>query len=405
MYTIAEAKRTVSDGIKAYLRKDADSNYILKEVNCIPFYLEGAPGIGKTEIVHQIAEELQLGFVSFSLVHHTRNSLVGLPEFKELETGEKYTKYTMSEVIAAVNKEIEKGHKEGILLLDEFPCMSESIVPAMLAFLQTKNIGSHSLQRGWVIVLCGNPAKFNKSSRSFDAAVTDRIRKIEIAYNLEDFLNYAKEKNFSEDILEYLQLNPNHMYRFQKNSEQEELVTCRGWENLSHTLKMNEVLGQLNDAKLVAQFIKSEEISIGFAEFYSQRHAGMTEEDRNAVLEGIITDSLVSKYKRLEFNKKWNVLSYLEAFIKSDANLLIEDSELISNKIVKEENKSKYKQIGEKIDRVFHFLSLMDRSGNLEEKLYLDIVNQEKLLKAICQVESQCFVEQCKKQYGTKKCS
>ncbi len=180
MYTIAEAKKTITDGIRAYLSKNSDGNYVLKEINCIPFYLEGAPGIGKTEIIKQIADELNLGYVSFSLVHHTRNSLIGLPEVRELEDGEKYTKYTMSEVIATVNNEIKKGQKEGILLLDEFPCMSESIMPAMLAFLQTKSIGGHALKRGWIMILCGNPAKYNKSSRSFDAAVMDRIRKIEI---------------------------------------------------------------------------------------------------------------------------------------------------------------------------------------------------------------------------------
>lgn len=405
MYTIAEAKRTISDGVRAYLNKDTEGNYILKEVNCIPFYLEGAPGIGKTEIVKQIADELELGYVSFSLVHHTRNSLIGLPEIKELSDGEKYTKYTMSEVIAAVNKQIDNGHKEGILLLDEFPCMSESIMPAMLAFLQTKNIGGHSLQRGWVMVLCGNPAQYNKSTRAFDAAVTDRVRKIEIEYNSEDFLSYAKAKEFSKDIIDYLEMNPNHMYRFIKKKDGDELVTCRGWENLSHSLKMNEALGQLSDSKMVSQFIKSEEISIAFAEFYSQQHAGMTEEDRKTVFEGKITKPLVLKYREMNFSDKWNILSYLEAFIKSSADLLIEEPGLLPISIVDEANERNSKQIGEKIDNVFRFLALIDKSGNLQEKLYLDITNNNKLLKAICQVESKYFVDQCKKQYGTKKCS
>ena len=84
MYTIAKAKDAIKKGIRGYLLKDENGQYIMREENRLPFYLEGAPGIGKTEIVRQIAEELGLGYVSFSLVHHTRNSLLGLPVIKEL---------------------------------------------------------------------------------------------------------------------------------------------------------------------------------------------------------------------------------------------------------------------------------------------------------------------------------
>jgi MoxR-like ATPase len=142
MYTIEKAKIAIKNGIKGYLLKDEKGMYVMKEVNRIPFYLEGEPGIGKTEIVRQIADELGIGYVSFSLTHHTRNSLLGLPVIKNLDDENKYTSYTISEIIAKVWQAREQ-HREGILLLDEFTCMSESIVPAMLAFLQTKNIGNH----------------------------------------------------------------------------------------------------------------------------------------------------------------------------------------------------------------------------------------------------------------------
>ena len=58
----------------------------MDEVNCLPFYLEGAPGIGKTQIVGQLAKEMGIGYVSFSLVHHTRNSLLGLPVISERDS-------------------------------------------------------------------------------------------------------------------------------------------------------------------------------------------------------------------------------------------------------------------------------------------------------------------------------
>ena len=100
-YTVKEVKEEIKKGMQAYTKKTEDGSYCLRSVNRIPFYLEGKPGIGKTEIVRQVADELGIGFVSFSITHHTRNSLLGLPVISNLECG-KYTEYTMSEIIAAV---------------------------------------------------------------------------------------------------------------------------------------------------------------------------------------------------------------------------------------------------------------------------------------------------------------
>ena len=129
VYTIpiGQAKEKVKRAVSAYLRKGKGGNYIIPKVNQIPLYLFGAPGIGKTAAAHQAAEELGVGFVSFSLTHLTRNSLLGLPVISELN-GIRYTEFTMSEIIAEVVKAESRGFKEGILLLDEFNCVSETIV-------------------------------------------------------------------------------------------------------------------------------------------------------------------------------------------------------------------------------------------------------------------------------------
>ena len=59
-YTIEEAKKMTKTGIQIYLKKDMEGNYQMQEVNRLPFYWVGAPGIGKTQAARQIAEELQI---------------------------------------------------------------------------------------------------------------------------------------------------------------------------------------------------------------------------------------------------------------------------------------------------------------------------------------------------------
>ena len=315
MYTIAKAKEAVKKGIRGYLLKDHTGSYVMKEVNRLPFYLEGAPGIGKTEIVHQIAEELGIGYVSFSLVHHTRNSLLGLPIIKELEDGDKYTCYTISEIIAKVMEQKENGYQEGILLLDEFPCMSETILPAMLSFLQTKNIGTHRLPEGWVIVLCGNPPEYNKTARTFDVAIMDRIRTLKVEFQPEVFLEYASSAGIHPAILEYLDIHRQHVYRCKTEKKSQELVTCRGWENISHMLKTYEALEQEVDREAICQFIKSEEVSAEFCQFYEQYCMGFSNKCAEDIFHGVNMEYYVKLYQSLSFDRKWRILDYMTDYL------------------------------------------------------------------------------------------
>ena len=314
MYTIEAAKKAIKDGMEVYLQKDEKGQYCMEEVNRLPFYLEGPPGIGKTEIVKQIAEELDIGYVSFSLTHHTRNSLLGLPVIKNLEHG-KYTEYTMSEIIAKVLEQKEKGRNEGILLLDEFSCIFDSILPAMLAFLQTKNIGMHTLPEGWIIVLCGNPPQYNQSAKKLDPAILDRIRKISVEFDSGVFLAYAKEKKMHPVMCAYLGINPSNVYMCESNNRNQQLVTCRGWENLSHALYGMEQLEKTPDEELVGQFIKSGEIAHNFYTFYGMYKMGITEKDIKAILNGKNINRYVEKYKERDVSVWWNALDVIEDYL------------------------------------------------------------------------------------------
>lgn len=321
MYTIEAAKKALKDGIEVYLLKDEKNQYIMKEVNRLPFYLEGAPGIGKTEIVSQIAQELGIGFVSFSLTHHTRNSLLGLPVIKDLECG-KYTEYTMSEIIAKVKEACEAGKKEGILLLDEFSCVSDSIMPAMLAFLQTKNIGMHTLPEGWVIVLCGNPQEYNRSAKRFDPAIMDRIRKVSVTFDGNVFLEYAKEHSLHPAICEYLTVNPDSIYECVDNKSTQLLVTCRGWENLSHALYGMEKLKKEVDMELILQFIKSEEVAYNFLKSYRIHRVELTEKEIRKIIRGNHEEQYYEKYKDKNYETWWSMADIMGDYLNLDYSTL-----------------------------------------------------------------------------------
>jgi len=388
MCTITVAKEQAKNVVREYLYKDEKGCYVMNERNRQPLYLEGPPGIGKTEIVGQICEELGIGYVSASLVHMTRNTLLGLPVIKDLDDGRKYTVYTIPEIIANVHMQVERGYKEGILLLDEFPCMSETIMPTMLAFLQTKNIGIHVLPEGWVIVLCGNPPEYNRSARRFDYAVLDRIRKIPITFDGEVFINYGRKIGLEKRILDYLEVQPEHVYRCRDNNGEKELVTCRGWENLSHAIRIYTELEQAIDLQLVKQFIKSDEIADSFMTYLKQCEVGMSRDEMDEILLGKNFKNYCEKIKNLTYRQQCMLSDYL--------------CERIATKKTQEELiGGKYKEMARWIDNVLDLIMEVDEKGILAERIYMFINKNEALLKVVNNAKSKMYLELSGRILGT----
>ena len=207
---IKRAKEEIKDTAAAYLLKDDCGEYVIPSIRQRPVLLIGPPGVGKTQIMEQIARECGLGLVAYTITHHTRQSAVGLPFIEhKVYGGKEYavTEYTMSEIVASVYDRIrDTGLKEGILFIDEINCVSETLAPAMLQFLQCKTFGTHKIPEGWIIVAAGNPPEYNKSVREFDVVTLDRIKKITVEPDLKVWKEYAYAQNIHPSVLKSMVL-------------------------------------------------------------------------------------------------------------------------------------------------------------------------------------------------------
>lgn len=76
---IKRAKQEIKDCIEAYLLKDERGEYVIPPVRQRPLFLIGPPGIGKTQIMEQVARECRVGLVSYTITHHTRQSAMAFP--------------------------------------------------------------------------------------------------------------------------------------------------------------------------------------------------------------------------------------------------------------------------------------------------------------------------------------
>ena len=310
---IKRAKQEVKNAIEAYLLKNEYGEYEIPTSKQRPIFLIGAPGIGKTQIMEQIARECQVGLVSYTITHHTRQSAIGLPFIsKENYNGREYsvTEYTMSEIVASVYKKMEKtGLKEGILFIDEINCVSETLAPAMLQFLQYKTFGNHEIPEGWIIVAAGNPPEYNKSVREFDVVTMDRVKKIEIHPEFSVWKEYAYKEGIHGAVISYLTAKPNYFYQMEMTVDGMNFATPRGWEDLSKIIYVYEKLGKEIDREVVQQYIQYPKIAKDFANYLELYAKYRTDYQIDEVLNGKIDEILSKKIRHASLDEKLSVVN------------------------------------------------------------------------------------------------
>ncbi len=332
---IKQAKEYIRNSISLYLKKDEYGEYRIPVVRQRPIFLLGAPGIGKTAIMEQIAQELGIALVSYSMTHHTRQSALGLPFIIQKNYGgQEYSvsEYTMSEIIASIYDTMEKsGIKEGILFLDEINCVSETLAPSMLQFLQYKVFGRHRVPEGWVIVTAGNPPEYNKSVREFDVVTLDRLKVLEVEADYRIWKEYAQEKRLHNAIVNYLDLKKEHFYYMEMTVKGRSYVTARGWEDLSEILYLYEE-EQLNvDETLVEQYLRNEKVVKEFTAYYDLYNKYKRDYRIEAILRGQASAQAVERAKSAAFDERLSLLGMLLDRVQADMKDIMEQAAFLAD--------------------------------------------------------------------------
>lgn len=312
---IADAKQQVKNTVTAYLTKDDAGMYRIPVAHQRPIFLVGAPGIGKTAIMSQVADELGIGLVSYSMTHHTRQSALGLPTVVRKQFGgEEFdvSEYTMSEIIASIYDYMaETGLSRGILFLDEINCVSETLYPSMLQFLQFKTFGRHKVPDGWVVVCAGNPPAYNRSAHEFDIVTLDRLRKLDVEPDFDAWKEYARQTGVHPAITTYLEVRRDDFYFVEATTAGKQFVSARGWSDLSEAISLYEELGLPVDLTLIAQYVQASEIAERFALYYDLFNKYRSDYQVDEILRGQATDEIVARAQAAAFDERLALLGLM----------------------------------------------------------------------------------------------
>lgn len=312
---IQEAKEQIKKAVRIYLMKDTYGAYRIPIERQRPVFLLGAPGIGKTAIMEQIAQELDIALVSYSMTHHTRQSALGLPfiSHKNYEGHEfDVSEYTMSEIVASVYEAMERsGKKEGILFLDEINCVSETLAPSMLQFLQYKTFGKHRIPQGWVVATAGNPPQFNRSVREFDIVTMDRMKVLEVEADYETWRKYGINRGIHGSILTYLDIKKGDFYVIENTVDGKSYVTARGWEDLSETIYLYEENHYPVDETLIGQYLRNKRIAREFASYYDLYQKYKKDYRVQQILSGKADADIKNRAKNAGFDERLSLMGLL----------------------------------------------------------------------------------------------
>ena len=325
---IQKVKDEIKNTVKMYLARGPFGAYEVEEARQRPLFIIGAPGIGKTAVVKQVADEMHLGFVSYTITHHTRQSAIGLPFVKQKNYGgQQYsvTEYTLSEIVDSVYDAIERQkQKEGILFIDEINCVSETLAPAMLELLQNKKFGPHKIPEGWVLVAAGNPHEYNKSVKDFDIVTLDRVKKVEAEPDFAVWKKYAYDAGVHPAVLYYLGLKPQSLFSVQKTVDGVSFVTPRGWEDVSVAITMYEKLGFEITQPLIYEYVQNYEIATEFFRCYLLTIQYKRDYDVEKILAGEYAGEGAEKLKAAPFDERLAVIEVLSGSINQKARESVE---------------------------------------------------------------------------------
>ena len=330
---IKRAKQEIKDTVAAYLAKDEFGAYEIPSIRQRPMLLIGPPGIGKTQIMEQVAQECRIGLVAYTITHHTRQSAVGLPFIRQRNYGGRdvsVTEYTMSEILSSVYRLMERtGLQEGILFLDEINCVSETLAPSMLQFLQYKIFGRHRVPEGWIVVTAGNPPEYNRSVREFDIVTWDRLKRIDVEPDFDAWKEFAYQKHVHPAVMTYLEIRKGDFYKVESTVNGKRFVTARGWDDLSQMIHLYEQNHLPVDEKLIIQYLQNPKIAKEFAVYYDLFNKYRSDYQVDKILAGKATKAIRQRASAAKFDERLSLLGLLLDAATGELRSVVEREEML----------------------------------------------------------------------------
>ena len=224
-------------------------------------YLKGSPGIGKSAIAHQVAQNFGLKVIDVRLAECDPTDLQGFPYFNQ-ETHK--ASYYPLETFPTESDQLPTGYNGWLILLDEFSNAPMSVQSAAYKLILDRMVGQHKLHPRAVIIAAGNLETDNAAAQPMSSALVSRFAIFEVTLNQKDWNAWAATTGIDYRITAYMNFRPDHLYTFNPNTAEQPYACPRTWSLLDKLLKQLSV--PVPDPLLMASLI-GEGVAAEFSTF------------------------------------------------------------------------------------------------------------------------------------------
>jgi hypothetical protein len=201
-----------------------------------PVFLWGPPGIGKSEVVAGITEELGGYMIDLRLGQMEPTDLRGIPFFNK-ENG----KMDWAPPIDLPDEEFAAQYPIVVLFLDEMNSAAPSVQAAGYQLILNRRMGKYHLPDNVVIVAAGNRESDKGVTYRMPAPLANRFLHLEMRPDFEAWQSWAVGNKIHKDVVGYLSFAKQDLFDFDPRSSSRSFATPRSWTFVSEFLQDDDV--------------------------------------------------------------------------------------------------------------------------------------------------------------------
>lgn len=192
--------------------------------NKSPVMLWGAPGVGKSDVVRQVANNLNMELIDIRAILFDPVDLRGVPS---VENGS--TKWNIPDFLPT------DPESKGILFIDELVAAPRAVQAAFYQLILDRQLGEYHLPEGWAIIAAGNRAEDRAVSNTMPSALANRFTHLDYDVDLDDWTKWAIDNDIKTELISFLRFRPELLHDFRDKTARA-FPTPRSWAFVSKFL-------------------------------------------------------------------------------------------------------------------------------------------------------------------------
>ena len=197
-----------------------------------PIFIWGPPGIGKSDIIHQIGDDMEAHVIDVRLSLWEPTDIKGIPYYSANDN-----KMVWAAPAELPDAELAAKHKYIILFLDEMNSAAPAVQAAAYQLILNRKVGQYVLPDNVIIVAAGNREADKGVTYRMPAPLANRFVHLEMAVNFDDWFQWAVNNNIHKDVVGYLTFSKKDLYDFDPKSPSRSFATPRSWSFVSELLE------------------------------------------------------------------------------------------------------------------------------------------------------------------------